>query len=399
MQAIYLDCCATTPILPEVAEAIHACQRSGLANPASAHAAGRRARQLLEDAREGIAEILGLRLAARPADRLIFTSGGTEANNLALGGLAPGARVAVSAIEHPSVKAAAERRAGHGGECVSLPVTAHGVVDLAAADELLVAPLGVASVQWCNHETGAVQPVAELAAQCAERGVLLHVDAAQAVGKLPVDFSAAPWAALSLAAHKFHGPVGIGALALRGDVALEPLLVGGAQQLGHRAGTESVALAVGMHEALCRAQQSAEQRGAHLRELQSRFEALLGDQAAPLVVHTERVERAPHVSMVAFPGLQREALLMALDLEGVGCSAGSACASGSSEPSPTLRAMGVQEELLRSSLRFSWGCLTTLAEVEEAARRISRTVNRLRAGNLAAEGGPTHRVSAANSVY
>lgn len=399
MQTIFLDHASTTPILPEVAEAIHACLGEGLGNPASAHAQGRRARARLEDAREGMAEILGLDLGARPADRLILTSGGTEANNLALAGLAPaGAPIAVSSIEHPSVRAAAERRLAEGGSVTWLPVTATGQLDLLALDALEPLPVLV-SVQWCNHETGAVQPIAELAAWCRTRGVLLHSDAAQAVGKLPVDFRAARVDALSLAAHKFHGPVGIGALAIRGGVPLRPLLVGGAQQLGERAGTENVALAVGMHEALRIGQRSADARLAHLQQLQSHFEAELRAGVPDVVIHGDTGPRAPHLTMAAFPGPHREALLMALDLGGVACSAGSACASGSSEPSPTLRAMGVADPLLRSSLRFSWGSTTTLDEAAEGARRISRVVSGLRSGNTAVLRAPTHRVSEVNPLY
>lgn len=398
---IYLDNAATTPILPEVAEAIHACQRTVSGNPASAHGEGRRARALLEDAREGIAEFLGLDLRARPADRLILTSGGTEANNLALAGLARAhgaGRIAVSTIEHPSVRAAAERRAAEGGELAWLPVTAEGVVDLEAADARLAAGAALASVQWCNHETGAVQPVAELAALCRVRSILLHTDAAQALGKLPVDFRAAGVDAMSLAGHKLHGPVGIGALALRGGRALRPLLLGGAQQLGERPGTENVALAVGLHEACLRAQRELSARQAHLRALQSRFESELRAAAPESVVLSAGAPRSPHVSMMAFPGLPRESLLVALDLAGVACSAGSACASGSSEASPTLRAMGVSDELLRGALRFSFASTTRLDEVVEAAHRISLVVRQLRSANIEQSAPRTHRVSRRNSL-
>lgn len=382
-------------MLPAVAEAIYECHRLGLGNPASSHQLGRQARAMLEDAREGIAELLGANLSSAPPDRVIFTSGGTESNNLAFHGLigyrAPG-NVAISAIEHPSVTAAAERLAAHGWRLVRLPVTADGVLDLDAAAERLTPEVKLVSVMLANHETGAVQPVAAVASLCAARGIMLHTDAAQAAGKLPIDFRASGVTALSLAGHKLHGPLGIGLLLVRGGVPLEPMLVGGSQQLGSRAGTENAALAVGLHIALRQWHLEATQRAAHLRALQEQFERGLRERLPDVIIHATQVQRLPQVSNVAFPGLDRETLLIALDLAGVACSAGPACASGSSEPSPTLRAMGLPGAQIDSSLRFSWGALTPAGEVGEAVDRICRCVNDLRRRIRPELQPPTHRV-------
>ena len=253
-EPLYLDHNSTTPIDARVVEAMERCWREGLANPASQHFAGRRARRAIEEAREGIAEILGANVSGMQADRLIFTSGGTEANNLALLGLteaaADGGQVIISAIEHPSITAAAEVLQRRGVDVQKLPVDANGVVQLGALEELLAKPTALVSVMLANNETGVLQPVAEIAQACAARGITMHTDAVQAVGKVPVHFRELGVSALTMAAHKFHGPLGIGALLLRHETQLAPQLWGGFQQSGLRPGTEPVALAVGMHKAL-----------------------------------------------------------------------------------------------------------------------------------------------------
>lgn len=380
MEPIYLDNNATTPILPEVADVMHAAFAQGLANPSSQHRAGRQARAALEEAREGIGQILGADMFSFHADRVIFTSGGTEANNLALRGLlkTPPARLVLSTIEHPSVSDTADFLATQGFEVARLGVNRSGVVDLNQLPELLTPPTQLVSVMLGNNETGVLQPVAEIAARCREAGVLVHTDAVQVVGKLPVHFRQLGVDALSCAAHKFHGPRGIGALVVRHGVELSPQLFGGFQQAGLRPGTEPVVLALGMYKALQLWQAEQTERAAKLSQLRKQLEARLQAGWPELVIHGADAARLPHTTNVSFPGLDRQRLMMALDFAGIACSTGSACASGSSAPSPVLLAMGLAEPLVESSLRLSLGCQLTAAEVDAAADRILKVCNELR---------------------
>lgn len=397
---IYLDHNATTPLLPEVADAMDRAARADYANPASQHAAGRRARRVVEDARERIAEILGVNLATMQPDRMLFTSGGTEANNLALTGLATGAtpaahgtpsnpqpaqpagHVLVSAVEHPSIVGPGERLAAEGFDVDTVPVDRNGRVELARLEALIRPTTRLVSIMLGNNETGVLQPIVEAAALCRARGVLMHTDAAQAVGKIEVDFAALGVDALSAAAHKFHGPLGIGLLAVRRGVVLRPLLLGGFQQEGLRPGTESPVLVVGALAALESWTRQREARTVRLAALRDDLELRLRTSCPQLVVHGEHVARLPQTLDVAFlmsavEGVNRQAMLMALDQAGIACSTGSACASGSSRPSPVLEAMGCSPAELESSLRFSVGTTTTEAEVAEAAARISAVFHEL----------------------
>ncbi|MBS0209297.1 MAG: cysteine desulfurase [Planctomycetes bacterium] len=400
MKSLYFDHNATTPIAPEVVDALAECHAARFANPASAHRAGGRARRALDDARENIGRLLGAQVHSAATDRVIFTSGGTEANNLALLGLVketPG-HVIISAIEHPSVVGTAEELARRGWQVDKLPVSVDGVVAVEVLPKLLRPDTQLVSVMLGNNETGVLQPVAELAKLCAAAGVSLHTDAVQAAGKSHVDFRALGVSAMTVSAHKLGGPVGVGALIVRHGTAIRPIMHGGAQQLETRPGTESVALAVGLRAALEVWDCDRDEIVAKLSALRDRFEAQLRAGAPEIVIHGANSPRLPHTSNVAFPGVEREALTMALDLAGVECSTGSACASGSTEPSPTLVAMGVPASQLHSALRFSFGRLTTTAEIDEGASRILRVYNDLRsrksAGNLAPDG----RYSAAKPV-
>lgn len=378
---IYLDHNATTPVLPEVAAAMAECQRTAFANPSSQHEPGRHARRLLEDAREEIASLLGAELSGPLADRLIFTSSGTEANNLAVLGLAgdrPG-RLVTSAIEHPSVLGPAAEFARRGGRWTQLPTLKSGLVDLAGLVETLAEDRPqLASLMWANNDTGVVQPVVEMAAICQTAGVPVHTDAVQAVGKLPIHFRNHGLAMLSAGAHKLHGPRGIGLLLVRHDVPLRPMMFGGPQEFELRPGTPAVALAVGFQVALRLAVSELQARAERLTEIQRQFEATLREGAPNLVVHGQGAPRLPTTSSISLPGCDRRAMLIALDLAGVACSSGSACASGSEEPSPTLVAMGCTDDQLQGSLRFSFGATTTLAEGVEAVRRILKIYNELR---------------------
>lgn len=380
MSPIYLDHNATAPLDPAVAEAMRACDAEGYLNPASQHQFGQRARRRLETARESIARLLGARTESHRADRVIFTSGGTEANNLAIFGLAPqrqAKRIIVSAIEHPSVAGPAARWAELGFDVERLRAGPTGVVDLDHLRELLAKPARLVSLMLANNETGVLQSVREAGKLAHEQGALLHCDAAQAVGRIDVHFAELEADAITIAAHKFHGPVGVGALLMRADITLQPMLWGGFQQQGSRPGSESVALVASMVEAL-QSRRDDVQQASRMTALRDRFEAsLLAADPRAIVVGAE-APRLPQTSNIAFVGVDRQALAIALDLAGVAASTGSACASGSSEPSPTLIAMGMPEAVIRSALRFSLGAFTTAADLEQASERILLCVNNLR---------------------
>jgi cysteine desulfurase len=374
VNGIYLDNNATTSLLPAVWEAMRPFLTDTYGNPASAHWAGRHARQALEDARDHTASLLG----ADP-DEVIFTSGATEANNLALFGLAgeAGGHLLTSPIEHPSVREPIQRLAARGFAVDSLPVDPSGIVRLEALSELLKPDTRLVSVMYANNETGAVQPVAQIAEQLPP-GVVFHCDAAQAAGKLSLHFHDLGVTALALSAHKFHGPKGVGALLVRRHAKLAPQLLGGHQQQGRRPGTEPVALAVGLAHALELAEQQNQRRHQHVLRLRHLFLEALQATASPLVVNGPVEGGIPHTLNLSFPGCRADSLLMNLDLAGVACSTGSACSSGSLLPSPVLQAMGVPEPVLHSAMRFSLSPFLTEAEVNEAARRIAAVVDRLR---------------------
>jgi cysteine desulfurase len=386
---LYLDNAATTPIDALVAQRLHALLLEGLANPASQHRAGRHARLILEDARDLLKSLL-LGRDCPPALlaqwELIFTSGGTEANNLALLGLGdPAAPLLVSAVEHPSVLAVAETRRAAGRPVSILPVDSHGRVvleeldrELAHARQLSTArPL--VSVMLGNNETGVLQPLEAVSACCRRHDAWLHCDAVQALGKIPLAAAVSAVDALTVSAHKIHGPVGVGALLVRSRLPLVPLLVGGSQQLGYRPGTESVALAGALATAaelaLQRLDEGVWDRVRHARAV---FENSLKTRMPTARVVAENAERLPHISSVAFPGADRQALLMALDLAGILCSSGSACASGSSLPSHVLKAMHLPPAWVGATLRFSFDFQTSDALALEASDRIASVVSSCR---------------------
>ncbi|MGA2062199.1 MAG: cysteine desulfurase family protein, partial [Thermoguttaceae bacterium] len=317
------------------------------------------------------------------ADRLIFTASGTEASNLAVlgiaraGGSEPG-QIVISAVEHQNVIEPAEYLLEQGWRLDTLSVTRDGVVRPECLPPFLSEQTRLVSVIWGNHETGAIQPIHQLAQICNNAGVFFHTDAVQTVGKIPVDFRSTGAAAMSLAAHKFQGPLGIGALILRHDVPIAPIQFGGHHQFGIRPGTESVALAVGMLTALELWQTEQESHRKNMESLRGRFEEGLKASMPEIIIHSAAVERLPQTSNIAFPGLDAQVLLVALDMAGVACSVGSACSSGSTELSPTLRAMGLPNEIVASSLRFSLGPTTTQAEIDEAVSRIIRVCSEIR---------------------
>ncbi len=371
MNDIYLDNNATTPLLPPVIAAMRPYLSEIFGNPASAHRSGRRARQALEDARERVAALLG----AFP-DEVVFTSGATEANNLAIFGLTgdPPGHVIASPVEHPSVVEPLQRLRERGFTVDFLPVDFTGIVKAETLPGLIRDDTRLITVMLANNETGAIQPIARLTAA----SPLFHCDATQAVGRIPVHFHELGTATLSLSAHKFHGPRGVGALLVRRGTKLRPLTHGGHQQRGLRPGTEPVALAVGLAAALELAEREHEQRIARVRMLRQRFLHELRREAAPVILNGPDEDGIPHTLNLSFPGCRADALLMCLDLDGVACSTGSACSSGSLLPSPVLKAMGVSDERLSSAMRFSLSALLREDEIDDAVRRIAKVVRRLR---------------------
>jgi cysteine desulfurase len=361
---VYLDWNATTPLRPEARQAMAAAWEVA-GNPSSVHAEGRQARRLVEDARAAIAAAVG----GRPQD-VVFTSGGTEANALALTpGLRRGAgepvhRLLVSAIEHMSVLSGGRFAPEAIG---TIRVTGSGLIDLGHLRRLVAdgqPPL--VSVMLANNETGALQPVGEVADIVHEAGGLLHVDAIQALGKIPFDIKSMKADLVTLSAHKIGGPKGVGAHVLAEDVqGLEPLLRGGGQELGRRAGTENVAGIAAFGAAARAAMAALEGDAARLRGLQNRLENGLR-QTAGMIVFSEDVPRLPNTTLFTVPGLKAETAVIGFDLGGIAVSSGSACSSGKVQPSHVLAAMGVGRELAQGAVRLSLGWSTSEADIDLA---------------------------------
>jgi cysteine desulfurase len=372
---IDLDANATAPLRPAVGEAMHAAYDMAGGNPSSAHALGRKARQFLENARDTVARHLDCR-----ADEVVFTSGATEANNLAVFGLAgDGGHLVTTPIEHPCVVAPVSQLESRGLTVSRVPVDGQGFVT--AADVLAAVRPGTSlvSVMLANHETGAVQPVGEVAASL-PKGVAIHTDAAPAVGKIPVSFRSLGVTTLTASGHKFGGPSGVGVLIVKSGTDLKPRTFGGHQQKGLRPGTEPVALAVGFAAALDDAVASMAGERLRVNTLRIRlWDALrAGTNAVLNGPAIDDPRSLPNTLNVSFPGRRADLLLMALDLAGVACSAGSACSSGSLLPSPVLAAMGVPDDRLRSALRFSLSWKTTASEIDAAGERIVRVAKSTR---------------------
>jgi cysteine desulfurase len=370
---IYLDYAATAPLDSRVGDAMRECMMQEFGNPSSQHAAGRRARSLVEAARAAVAARVGA-----PSERIVFTSGATESNNLALQGVlrrSRGRRVhlVTSRIEHKSVLDVARVLESDGIAVTQVPATAGGYVDPERVVEALTEDTQLVSIMHVNNETGVIQDVQAIGAECRARGVLFHVDAAQSVGKLPLDLSAAPIDLCSLTAHKVCGPKGVGALYVAPRVTLVPQLHGGEQERGLRAGTLATHQIVGMGKAyeLADPEREAPAFAALRDRLWQELREIAGarQNGAP-----ER--RAAHVLNATFPGVDGESLRF--ELRDVAVSAGSACAADSPEASHVLTGMGLSDVLAGSSLRFSVGRFTTEADVVAAAKTVAAAVARLR---------------------
>jgi cysteine desulfurase len=379
-EPIYLDHAATTPVRPEVLEAMLPFFGPRFGNPSSLHRWGREARTALDEARERLASTIG----AHP-DELCFTSCGTEADNMALIGVwrsrreSDGRNAAVTTpIEHKAVLGALHEVAHEGGEERILRVSSCGVVDDASFDELVDERAAVCSVMWVNNEIGVMQDVPALARHAHERGVTFHTDAVQAFGKVDIDAKRTPFDLLSLSGHKIGAPKGIGALFIRRGTPVSPLMFGGSQDRGRRPGTENVAMAVGLARAAELTVAEREEECRRLNALRERLETALLDRIPDAVIHGRGAPRAPHVTNISVPGTDSESLLMALDLRGVACSAGSACQSGSITPSHVLSALGVSDSLAGAAIRMSLGSLTTDEGVARVAELVPTLVEKAR---------------------
>ncbi|MGH8007640.1 MAG: cysteine desulfurase family protein [Candidatus Binatia bacterium] len=385
MLPIYLDHNATTPLRPEVLEAMLPYLQARFGNPSSVHWAGRQAKQGLEEARERVAALLN----ARPSE-VVFTSGGTESNNLALRGAlsaarAKGTHVITTAIEHSSVLEPLRALAYDGFTLTVLPVDDEGRVgvnDLATAlrPETVLVSIGLA-----NHEIGTIQPIAALSQVTRERGVLLHVDAVQAAGKLPLDVKSLGMDLLSLSAHKIYGPKGIGALYVRKGTNLASILRGGPQEREKRAGTENVAAAVGFGMAATLAAQEVEAQATRSLRLIARLWESISRQISQVSLNSPKHACLANTLNVSFAGATGEGLMMGLDLAGIAVSTGSACAAGSLEPSHVLLALGRDATTAKSAIRFSVGKDTTEQDIDRVLEVLPRVVEQVRAATRSIE--------------
>lgn len=400
--AVYLDHAAATPVRGEVAAAMAEVAAVAYANPSSQHAAGRRAKQLLEDAREKILGLVGGRTSGPTRDRLIFTSGATEANRTAMLGLAAeGCRVAVSARDHPSITSAAAELAARGHAVRTIPldtdgnVALHGLadeIDEPGAHGLLLAISPVCGQTGILHDPKALpcetfgnqtapgKHVSPRDSPFATVTLHVHADATQAAAWYPLDFATSPFASMTLAPHKFGGPRGIGCVVVRGGVAIAPLLPG-SQELGLRGGTEAVVLAVGFAKALEISASDRAEVSRRVRNLREDFESgvLRVAHAAGFdgKIIGQRVKRAPHIAAISIPGIDRQTLVMAADLEGVCLSTGTACASGSSEPAPILFALRLDDKTIAGTFRASLGRTTTAEDIAQSLGRLGRVFSRM----------------------
>lgn len=378
-EEIYLDNNATTRPLAEVRQAMFQALDDGFGNPSSDHARGQRARDTLHVARARVASLAG----AGPS-QIVFTGSATEANNAVLasaveGGASEQPRIVTTPVEHSSVLKACEHFAARGARIDCVGVDSDGVIDLGLLKQMLAAaPASLVSIQWANSETAVVQPIAEIGALCREHGVPLHVDAAQAVGKLDLHLAALPIDFASLTAHKIHGPVGVGAIYARDLAALRPMLFGGQQERGLRPGTENLPAIVGFGVAATLRQRRFAEVRRQLGELRDAFERRVMAHVPDVFINGCSAPRLPQATNLRFLGVDGQALVARLDQAGIRCSQSSACTSHHPEPSYVLRAMGLASDEAWSSVRFSFGEYNDMEEAGTAAELIAEICSQLR---------------------
>jgi cysteine desulfurase len=375
---VYLDHNASTPMPLEVVEAMTRALRDLFGNASSIHAHGQHAKAALDDARTEVARLIG----AEPGD-VVFTASGTEADNLALRGVADATapsrtRVVVTAVEHDAVINTTRALGRRGTPVTILPVDAEGVVSPSVFENALGSDVAVASVLLANNETGVIQPIEELARRARARRVVFHTDAVQAVGKIQVDVAALGVDLLSLSAHKFGGPKGAGALWIRRGTPVAGIITGGRQERNRRAGTENVPAIVGLGAAARLARAKLAEESTRQARLRDHLEAGILGTVPGTAVNGAGAPRVPNTTNIAFEKVEAESLLIALDLEGIAVSTGSACSSGTLEPSHVLRAMGLPHGRVQSSLRFSVGATTTVEDIDRVLSVLPALVQRLR---------------------
>ncbi len=375
MRRAYLDNNATTPLLPEVFEAMrpHFFERFG--NASSIHQQGQQARAAIEHAREQVAELLNCRAA-----EIVFTSGGTEGDNLALFGLVqPGDHVITSAIEHHAVLNSCSRLEQMGCSVTYVPVDGRSLVDPDDVRRALRPETKLISIMMANNETGVLQPTAEVGKVAAEADVYFHTDAVQAAGKVPLDVKEIGCDLLTISAHKIHGPQGTGALFVRKGTLLKPLFYGGRHERSRRAGTENLAGIVGLGKAAEIARQGfSDESVARMKSLRDHLEKTVLEEIEQVAVNGAGASRVPNTANISFDCIEGEAMVIALDLKGLSVSTGAACSSGAIEPSHVLTAMGLSADRARGSIRFSLGKQTTAEDVDFALSLVPEVVARLR---------------------
>ena len=379
MQRIYLDHNATTPLLSEVIDRMTLALREEFGNPSSVHHFGQQAKAAIDEGRTEVATLLG----ADPSE-VLFTSGGTESDNIAIRGAAEALEATgrrhliASTIEHEAVLNTLKAMAKRGWRTTLLPVGQTGIAAPDALRAALADDTALVSVMHANNEIGTIQPIAELARMAHDRGALFHTDAVQSAAKLPVSVRSLGVDMLSISAHKFYGPKGVGALWIRRGLRVLPLLTGGRQERSRRAGTENVAGIVGMGVAARFARGKMADEGTRLSALRDRLEAEILATVPGTAVNGAREPRVPNTTNVSFDRVEAESLLIALDLEGIAVSTGSACSSGTLEPSHVLKAMGFNAHRAQNSIRFSLGASSTDAEIDRVIAVLPKMVEKLR---------------------
>lgn len=379
MRRVYLDNNATTALLPEVLEAMLPYYREGFGNPSSIHWFGRECRKAVEEAREKAAALL----RAEPSE-IVFTSGGSESDNLAIKGTAyqrmsKGRHIITSAIEHHAVLDTCKFLEKNGFELTYLPVDKYGLVDPQSLADSIRPDTILITIMHGNNETGTIQPVPELAAVAKSKGITFHTDAVQSLGKVETDVNKLNVDLLSFSAHKLHGPKGVGGLYMRKKTKLIPLIHGGHQENNHRAGTENVAGIVAMGKAIELAAADGQDKNQYVRRLRDKLEQAVVDTIPEVQVNGHPEKRLPNTTNISFKFVEGESLLINLDLKGVAISTGSACTSGSLEPSHVLQAMGIPHEIIHGSLRFSFSSLNTEEDVEYTMEVLPGIVGKVRA--------------------
>jgi cysteine desulfurase len=376
---VYFDYNATTPLAPEVIEAVARASRETFGNASSVHHFGQQAKATLDEARSAVAALIN----ADPSE-IVFTSGGTEADNFAIRGAAealePSGRrhLIASAIEHEAVLNTLKALARRGWRTTLLPVDQSGIASPSRLREAITSETALVSVMHANNEIGTIQPIAELAAIAHEYGALMHTDAVQSVGKIAVDVRALGVDLLSLSAHKFNGPKGVGVLWIKRGTRLQPTMTGGKHERNRRAGTENVPAIAGLGVAARLAAAKLASEAARVSALRDRLEAGILAAVPGTTVNGALDARVPNTTNISFDRVEAESLLIALDLEGIAVSTGSACSSGTLEPSHVLRAMGLPAHRTQNSLRFSLGMFSTDAEVDQVVAVLPRLVEKLR---------------------